>query len=136
MVLLNKELSSNALIPDRFQDLHKEELVMTTDMVECGQDSSGVTTLNRGAAEVSRRSSIARSTMIKDDIYLPLNNAPGSAEIVPRNKLESISHHMPIGDLTIYVLLISFIAVLALALVTVRHNDHMLDDPISFDRGE
>jgi hypothetical protein len=109
---------------------------MTTDTVEFGQDSSGFTTLNSGAAGVSYRSSIVRSTMIKDDIYVPLNDALGSVEIVPKNKAESIFQHVPSGDLTIYVLLISFIAVLALALVTVRHNDHMLDDPISFDRGE
>ena len=78
---------------------------------------------------------------VKDDIYLPLLNDPVRiAEIARRNEVDRHGPQrcrtaMQISDVAIYVLLAIFVAVLALALVVVRDNDHMLDDPISFDRG-
>ena len=115
---------------------------MTIATVGSGQESSGVITLNSASPGlVFYQNSGGGRTFVKDDICLPLLNDPvRNAETVRRNEVDSTFRSSGwtatlISDVAIYVLLAIFIAMLALALVVVRDNDHMLDDPISFDRG-
>ena len=115
---------------------------MTIATVGSGQESSGVITLNSASPGlVFYQNGVGGRTFVKDDIGLPLLNDPVRiAETVRRNEVDRTFHSggwtaTQISDVAIYVLLATFIAVLALASVVVRDNDHMLDDPISFDRG-
>jgi len=139
----NIELGYGPQISDRFRDLHNEELVMTIATVGSGQESGGVITLNSASPGlILYQSSVGSPTFIKDDICLPLLNDPVRiAETIRRNEVDSTFHSVGwtatlISDVTIYVLLAIFIAALALNLVVVPDKSFMLDDPISFARGE
>jgi hypothetical protein len=129
--------------PDRFRGLDNEELIMTIATVGSGQESSGVITLNSASPGlVFYQNGVGSQTFIKDDIGLPLLNDPVRiAETVRRNEVDGTFHSVGwtatlISDVTMYVLLAIFIAVLALGLVVVPDESFMLDDPISFARGE
>jgi len=116
---------------------------MAIATVGSGQESSGVITLNSASPGlILYQSSVGSPTLIKDDICLPLLNDPVRVVgTIRRNEVYSTFHSggwtaTLISDVTIYVLLAIFTAVLALTLVVVPDKSFMLDDPISFARGE
>ena len=110
---------------------------MTTDTVGSSQESINAMLLDSGdPGLVLYQNSVVGPTFIKTDTCLPLLSSPARiTETVCRSAVEG-AFPSDVSDLVICVLLAVFTVVLVLALVVVPDNGLMLDDPISFARGE